>query len=126
MDSYFIKLDATHSHVKMRLAEIRFDLRSTVRQIKEQLERRFGSSADTMNLELRDTAGNFLVSMSNDQETLAHYGPQEHYTLHVVDSAPSTFLSQFEDVSQVEKYQISESEYNKRDDTFRKFKEKMQ
>ncbi len=31
MDSYFIKLDATHSHVKMRLAEIRFDLRSTVR-----------------------------------------------------------------------------------------------
>ncbi len=46
-----------------------------------------------MNLELRDTAGNFLVSMSNDQETLAHYGPQEHYTLHVVDSAPSTFLS---------------------------------
>jgi tubulin-folding cofactor B len=104
MDSYFIKLDATHSHLKMRLAEIRFDLRSTVRQTKEALERRFGSSADTMNLELRDTAGNFLAAMSNDQETLAHYGPQEGYTLHVVDSAPSTLLAQFEDVSQVEKY----------------------
>lgn len=34
MDSYFIKLDATHSHLKMRLAEIRFDLRSTIRQVK--------------------------------------------------------------------------------------------
>lgn len=99
MDSYFIKLDATHSHLKMRLAEIRFDLRATVRQTKEALERRFGSSADTMSLELRDTAGNFIAAMSNDQETLAHYGPQEGYTLHVVDSNPYSLLAQFEDVS---------------------------
>ena len=31
MDSYSIKLNATHSILKMRLAEIRFDLRSTIR-----------------------------------------------------------------------------------------------
>ena len=31
-----------------------------------------------------------------------------------------------DDVSQVEKYQISEEEYQKRDDTFRKFKEERQ
>lgn len=35
-------------------------------------------------------------------------------------------MSQLEDVSQVEKYQISEEEYSKRDDTFRKFKEQQQ
>jgi len=29
-------------------------------------------------------------------------------------------------LSQVEKYQMSEEEYNKRDDTFRKFKAEMQ
>lgn len=29
-------------------------------------------------------------------------------------------------MSQVEKYQISEEEYSKRDDTFRKFKQEMQ
>lgn len=34
MDSYYIKLHATHSQVKMRLAEIRFDLRHTIKQIK--------------------------------------------------------------------------------------------
>lgn len=34
MDSYYIKLHATHSQVKMRLAEIRFDLRHTVKQVK--------------------------------------------------------------------------------------------
>lgn len=78
-----------------------------------------------MNLELRDRSENFLLAMSNDQETLAHYGPQEGYTIHVVDLVPS-LLAQLEDVSQIEKYQISEEEYNKRDDTFRKYKEKMQ
>lgn len=89
------------------------------------LERRFGSSADTMTLELRDSTEQHLCVMGNDAESLAHYGPQEGYTIHVVDSAPSSLLSQLEDVSQVEKYQISEEEYNKRDDTFRKFKADM-
>lgn len=36
MDSYYIKLHATHSVLKMRLAEIRFDLRSTIKQVKVQ------------------------------------------------------------------------------------------
>lgn len=44
----------------------------------------------------------------------------------MVDSAPSSLLAQLEDLSGVEKYQISEEEYNKRDDTFRKFKEQME
>ena len=57
------------------MAEIRFDLRHTIRQVKETLERRFGSSADTMTLELRDGAEQHLCTMSNDTETLAHYGP---------------------------------------------------
>ncbi len=35
-------------------------------------------------------------------------------------------LGEFEDVSRVEKYTISEEDYSKRDDTFRKFKESMQ
>jgi tubulin-folding cofactor B len=79
-----------------------------------------------MTLELRDGAEQHLCTMSNELESLAHYGPQEGYTIHVVDSAPSSLLAQFEDVSQVEKYTISEEEYDKRDDTFRKFKNQMQ
>jgi hypothetical protein len=51
--------------------------------MKEILERKFGTSADTITLELKDTAEQFLQVMANDQETLAHYGPQEGYTLHV-------------------------------------------
>lgn len=34
MDSYYIKLNVTHSQIQLRLAEIRFDLRHTIRQVK--------------------------------------------------------------------------------------------
>ena len=34
MDNFTIKLNATHSSLKIRLAEIRFDLRQTIRQVK--------------------------------------------------------------------------------------------
>ena len=34
-------------------------------------------------------------------------------------------MSELDDVSQVQKYEISEDQYAKRDDTFRKFKEDM-
>ena len=44
----------------------------------------------------------------------------------MVDSNPSPMFSEFEDLSKVEKYEISEEQYSKRDDTFRKFKEEMQ
>lgn len=40
-------------------------------------------------------------------------------------TGPNT-LGEFEDVSRVEKYTISEEDYEKRDDTFRKFKAEMQ
>lgn len=43
----------------------------------------------------------------------------------MVDAAPPSY-GDLDDVSQVEKYQISEEEYAKRDDTFRKFKEDRQ
>ena len=43
----------------------------------------------------------------------------------MVDTAPLKY-GDLDDVSQVEKYQISEEEYQKRDDTFRKFKQDMQ
>ncbi|CDW90329.1 UNKNOWN [Stylonychia lemnae] len=125
MDNYTIKLNATHSHLKIRLAEIRFDRRNTIRQVKEVLERKFGTNADDMTIELRDSSDNFLQVLHNDQETIAHYGPQEGYTFHVIDAAPASY-GDLDDVSQVEKYQISEEEYNKRDDTFRKFKTDMQ
>ena len=43
----------------------------------------------------------------------------------MIDTAPQAFMSELDDVSKVEKYEISEESYNKRDDTFRRFKQDM-
>ena len=124
MNSAYLKLDATHSNIQMRMAEIRFTKDQSIRSVKEVLERKFGSSADSMVLELRDASGAYICNMQNDQETLQSYGAIDGMCIHVQDPTPSA-LQNFDDVSQVEKYEISESDYAKRTDNFRNFKKQM-
>ena len=106
----------------MRLAELRFDLRNSIKQVKEFLERKFGTAADQMTLQLHDTSDTVVCTLADDNETLASYGPQAGYTIHVFDANPMSQLKGLEDVSQVQKYEISEEAYAKRDGTFRQFK----
>ena len=63
--------------------------------------------------------------MANGEETLQHYGAQNDFTIHVIDTDPTSILKDFDDLSKVEKYVIPDDKYNERDDTFRKFKQKM-
>lgn len=86
---------------------------------------RLGSSPDSMSLQLKNNNDEVIANMSDNNALLGHYGPQEHYTIHVIDSNPGFNFEDFEDTSKVEKYEISEDAYAKRDDTFRKFKHKM-
>ncbi|CAI2377531.1 unnamed protein product [Moneuplotes crassus] len=125
MDSSTIKLNVTHSASSMRFQELRFDMNQTILSIKQSLEMRLGSTSDGMSLQLKNTSDEVVAEMGNDEALLGHYGPAEYYTIHVVDSNPGIDFSEFEDVSKVEKYKISDEDYDKRDDTFKKFKEKM-
>lgn len=77
-----------------------------------------------MSLQLRDLGENVVAEMGDDEALLGHYGPQEYYTIHVIDDNPGVFAD-FEDTSKVEKFKISEEEFAKKDGTFRKFKEQM-
>ena len=64
--------------------------------------------------------------MDDDSKTLFDLGAKDHYCIHVNDTNPhaSNKLGEFEDLSKVEKYEMSDNDYNKRTDTFRKFREK--
>ena len=64
--------------------------------------------------------------MMDPEKTLGEYNPVEGYIVHVIDESGRTVTNEFDDVSKVEKYKISEEAYNKRDDTFRSFKQRMQ
>ena len=56
--------------------------------------------------------------------TLEQVGAVDGYCLHCIDLSLTNKMGEFEDVSKVEKFEISEAEYEKRDDTFRKFRDR--
>jgi hypothetical protein len=66
-----------------------------------------------------------MNTVLDDNKKLHEYQCKDNYTIHVNYTGPNT-LGEFEDVSKVEKYTISEEDYDKRDDTFRKFKSEIQ
>ena len=66
--------------------------------------------------------------MSEDDRNIGYYTPQEYYTIHVnfmtyiiisnlfkqcIDLDPNSITKELEDISQIEKYKISEDDYNK-------------
>ena len=63
--------------------------------------------------------------MSNDNASLESYGAITGFSIHCTDSDPSEILLNFDDTSQVEKYTISNEDYYKRENNFKKFKQKM-
>ncbi len=63
--------------------------------------------------------------MDDMMKSLSEYNAQDGYTIHVLDLNPNSVLKEIEDVSQIEKYTISEQKYNNRQDNFRKFKQKL-
>jgi tubulin-folding cofactor B len=78
-----------------------------------------------MTLELRNADNKVICEMKDDTQTLASYGAQSLHIIHVIDSNPSELID-FNDLSQVEKYKISDEDYKKREGTFHEFKSKNQ
>lgn len=107
------------------MLELRFDYRTTISDVKDQFEYRFGSPAKNQKLQLKDAGGCFMLEMANDDETLQHYGAVTGCSIHVIDSDPSEIIKGFDDLDTVEKYVISDEKYEERKDTFRNFKKQM-
>ncbi|KAL7228241.1 hypothetical protein ACSBR2_007029 [Camellia fascicularis] len=115
----------THSNLKSFASDVCFSLQMTIEAVKEKLWKKCGTSVNSMCLELYDDMGAKISDMSDNLRPLGFYSPQDGYRLHVIDLDPSSVTSGgwLEDTSLVEKYKISEEAYNKRNSTFRKFKE---
>ncbi|KAK7399249.1 hypothetical protein VNO78_10428 [Psophocarpus tetragonolobus] len=122
-----VELHITHSNLKTFGSDIRFSLQLTVEGVKEKLWKKCGTSVNSMHLELYDDTRNKIADLSDNSKPLGFYSPLDGFRLHVVDLDPASLSSGgwLEDTSLVEKYKISEEAYNKRQDTFRKYKDKI-
>ncbi|GKV40783.1 hypothetical protein SLE2022_134910 [Rubroshorea leprosula] len=124
-DSVLLRI--THSNLKTFSADVRFSLQMSVEAVKEKLWKKCGTSVNSMSLELYDETGTKVSVLNDDSRPLGFYSPHDGFRLHIIDLDPSSVTSGgwLEDTSLVEKYKISDEEYNKRSGTFRKFKEKL-
>lgn len=122
-----VLLHVTHSNLKSFNADVRFSLQMSVEAVKEKLWKKCGTSVNSMSLELYDDNGAKIAELSDNSRPFGFYSPLDGFQLHIVDLDPSSVTSGgwLEDTSLVEKYKISDEAYEKRDGTFKKFKEKL-
>ncbi|GAB4819103.1 hypothetical protein N2152v2_006149 [Parachlorella kessleri] len=120
-----VRLLVTHSNLKAKFLEIRLDMHMHIDSVKQKLCFHTGTAASAMVLQLKDEQGKLLAVLSDDSKMLGFYSPYDGAILHVIDTDPTSLSANgwLEDTTKVEKYVMSEDEYNKRDNTYRKYKE---
>jgi tubulin-specific chaperone B len=136
-----VLLDLTHSNLKQRHIEIRFDRHDSVEQLKLKIHQKTGTPPHFQHLQFK-VCGEILQELNSD--AYDHYklgffigGTNDNtssasavysYEVHCVDTNPNSCSvgGQYEDVSLVEKYKMSDAEYDKRKGTIRDWSREQQ
>ncbi|KAM6497350.1 tubulin-folding cofactor B [Amanita muscaria] len=106
-------------------SERRYDLHTTVEQLKNKLEPVTGIPATNQIISIleSESASRAIAVLNDDTKQLGFYGLKDWQVLQVADSNPSLSLTgQLGDVSQVQKFELSDAEYEKRADTVLTYK----
>jgi tubulin-folding cofactor B len=83
-----VALNVTHSNLRQLVQELRFDLHSSIADVKQRLYTFNGSQTGSMELHLKDSSGNLLARMLDEGRPLGYYGACSGMTVHVVDNDP--------------------------------------
>ncbi|CAL1714440.1 unnamed protein product [Somion occarium] len=108
-------------------SERRFDLHTSVGQLKNKLELITGIPVQNQRIELLNSEQETdpLVVLDDESKLLGFYGVRDFQVLRVVDTNPSiSFTGQLTDLSQVEKFELSEDDYAQRRDTVLAYKQR--
>ncbi|KAI8974700.1 CAP Gly-rich domain-containing protein [Pilobolus umbonatus] len=104
-------------------SERRFDKSLTIDQLKYKLETIVGVPYATQKLDLY--RGDLLLGpMDDDTRMLGSYPVEDYMRIQVTDTNPHHVRNQYTDVSLVEKFEITDEQYQQKSDTVRAFKER--
>eukprot|EP01060_Flectonema_neradi_P026147 TRINITY_DN349_c7_g1_i1.p1 TRINITY_DN349_c7_g1~~TRINITY_DN349_c7_g1_i1.p1 ORF type:complete len:262 (+),score=61.31 TRINITY_DN349_c7_g1_i1:195-980(+) len=114
-------LHISHSVHTTGVMEKRFDRHTLVSELKWKIQTHFGTDSGLMILQLKDQNGQMISDNMDDSRMLGYYSPEDGWTIHAVDLDPNAVnnVRQWTDVSLVKKYEMSEEDYNKRDNSVR-------
>lgn len=120
-----VKVALTHSASTSVIPEKRYSLQQTVESVKQSLYSYFGTPSHQIRLELFDRAGAKLESDMKDEKMLGYYQVKDEYRIHAIDLQPTAQIVNYNDVSQVQKFEIPEEKWLQREDNARAFKMRM-
>lgn len=126
--AHTVLLHVSHSNLKKtHFAELRMDLRTSVADVKARLYTHTGTRPASMTLLLRGPGGEVRAELDDEAAPLGRYSPCTGDTLYVVDDDPNSASANgwLENTDLVPKYVLSDEVYDKKPDTYRKFKAKM-
>ncbi|KAJ3787256.1 tubulin-folding cofactor B [Lentinula aff. detonsa] len=110
-------------------SERRFDLHITVEQLKSKLELFTGIPASTQLISVLNSEGDptVVTQLSDNSKALGFYSLRDWQVLKVDDLNPSaSFTGQLTDVSQVDKFELSDEAYAQRKDSVLAYKQQHQ
>ncbi|KXJ07531.1 Tubulin-folding cofactor B [Exaiptasia diaphana] len=110
------------NNVTSFMSEKRFEKGITIAALKGKLELITGCPASSVDLQLFDKESNLIGPMNDDDALFGSYPVEDNMRIHVIDRDPKKIAGEFEDLSKVEKYEISEDDYSKKTDSVRAFK----
>lgn len=117
-----VAINLTHSIHTGHVKEKRFQLTSTIAEIKANIATHFATPADQMRLVLKDESGTVIESNMLNEKMFGYYQPIEDYTIHIVDLQENGKWTDWDDVSKVEKFRMSDDDYDKRTNSVRALK----
>ncbi|XP_046822678.1 tubulin-folding cofactor B [Vespa velutina] len=118
--SDFINLSITNSGHQNSCIERRFQKGITIDEFKGKLELLTGGNPITMTIDVYDKNDSLVCKLDDGQRLLGSYPIDDGMRIHVIDN----FSRTEEDLSNIEKFEISEEDYAKRSDTVKAFLEK--
>ncbi|KAM9324133.1 tubulin-folding cofactor B [Gastrophryne carolinensis] len=101
-------------------AEKRLDRGLTLAELKCKLELVVGSPASCMDLQLYSAENTFIQNLDQDDALLGSYPVDDGCRIHVIDRSGAK-VGEYEDLTRVEKFEISQDAYEKRSDSVRSF-----
>lgn len=101
----------------------KFNRGITIADLKGKLEMIVGTPASCMDIELFSVSDTFLQKLDDNEALLGSYHIDDDCRIHITDRSGAQ-KGEFSDLSQVEKFEISDNAYEKRQDSARSFLKK--
>jgi tubulin-folding cofactor B len=113
----------THSNIPTKHVDLRFNLHTTINDVKERFRTHIGTPVEYQRLILRDSEGRDIRELSDNSRMLGFYSVTSGMEIHIIDTDPFSLSRNggLTDVTLVEKYKISDEAYDKRKGTMRDY-----